>query len=117
MRSTRRIATVLSALLLTAVPLAAQAPPSESPSGGSAPAAQEQEKKEQPKGRTPTIQHLRPADQRGLNVFETPKDPGVEYSGFKLDFGAAFTSQVQALSHETAAVPVVANGVNQNQLA
>ena len=117
MRSTRRIATALSALLITAAPLAAQAPPSESPSGGSAPAAQEQDKKEQPKGRTPTIQHLRPADQRGLNVFETPKDPGVEYTGFKLDFGAAFTSQVQALSHETAAVPVVVNGVNQNQLS
>ena len=32
-------------------------------------------------------------------MFETTKNPGVEFSGFKLDFGAAFTSQVQSLSH------------------
>jgi hypothetical protein len=102
MRSTRRIATALSALLLAAAPLAAQE--------ATAPAAKEQ-------GRKPTIQHLRPADQRGVNVFETPKDPGVEYTGFKIDFGAAFTSQVQNLSHETRAVPVIVNGVNANQLA
>ena len=42
-------------------------------------------------------------DQRGLNVFETTKDPGVEFTGFKLDFGAAFTSQVQNLSHRNTA--------------
>ena len=116
MRSTPRVVTVLAALLLTAAPLAAQAPPTENPTGGATP-AQEDKEKEQPKGRTPSIQHLRPADQRGLNVFETPKAPGVEYTGFKLDFGAAFTSQVQSLNHETTAVPVFVNGVNQNQLA
>jgi hypothetical protein len=64
-----------------------------------------------------TMQHFRPYDQRGINIFETPKDAGVEYTGFKLDFGAAFTSQVQWLDHENAAVPVVVNGVNANQLA
>ena len=36
-----------------------------------------------------------PQDKRGINVFETTKDPGVEFTGFKLDFGAAFTSQIQ----------------------
>jgi hypothetical protein len=64
-----------------------------------------------------TMQHFRPYDQRGINIFETPKDAGVEYTGFKLDFGAAFTSQVQWLDHENAAVPAVVNGVDNNQLA
>jgi hypothetical protein len=69
------------------------------------------------KARAITMQHFRPYDQRGINVFETPKDPGVEYTGFKLDFGAAFTSQVQNISHSNTATPVMANGVNANQLA
>ena len=43
------------------------------------------------------MQYYRPQDKRGLNVFETTKDPGVEFTGFKLDFGAGFTSQVQNL--------------------
>jgi hypothetical protein len=116
MRLTRRIVVALSALLLTAAPLAAQAPPADpGASGGSAPAQEAQAPKE--KGRPVTIQHLRPADQRGINVFETPKEPGVEYTGFRVDFGAAFTSQVQALDHETTAAPVIVNGVNTNQLA
>jgi hypothetical protein len=50
-------------------------------------------------------------------VFETPKDAGVEYTGFKLDFGAAFTSQLQSLKHENGAAPNVVNGINANQLA
>ena len=50
-------------------------------------------------------------------MFETTKDPGAEFTGFKLDFGAAFTSQVQNLSHSNTAAPNVVNGVNANQLA
>ncbi len=69
------------------------------------------------KARAITMQHFRPYDQRGINIFETPKDPGVEYTGFKLDFGAAFTSQVQNVSHSNTAVPVMVNGVDTNQLA
>ena len=69
------------------------------------------------KGRPMTIQYLRPLDKRGLNVFETTKDPGAEFTGFKMDFGAAFTSQVQNLEHRTAALPNMVNGVNANQLA
>jgi hypothetical protein len=69
------------------------------------------------KGRPITIQYYRPLDQRGSNVFETTKEPGVEYTGFKLDFGAAFTSQVQNLSHRNTAAPTVVAGVNTNQLA
>ena len=114
MRRTLRIAITLSAFLVAAAPLAAQAPPENTPAaaGGAQdkPAAQEE-------GRRIVIQHFRPQDQRGLNVFEAPKEPGAEYTGFRLDFGAAFTSQVQSLEHENAAVPVMVNGVNSNQLA
>ena len=69
------------------------------------------------KGRPITIQYFRPLDQRGINVFETTKEPGVAYTGFKLDFGAAFTSQAQMLSHQNTAQPNVVSGVNANQLA
>jgi hypothetical protein len=69
------------------------------------------------KGRPITMQHFRPLDRRGINMFETPKEPGVEYTGFKLDWGAAFTSQVQSLSHSNTAMPNIVNGVNSNQLA
>ena len=64
------------------------------------------------------IQNFRHADKRGLNVFETPKDPGVAYTGFKLDWGAAFTQQFQGLRHENSAVAVPdATGANKNELA
>jgi hypothetical protein len=69
------------------------------------------------KGRPIAMQYARALDKRGINVFETTKDPGVEFTGFKLDFGAAFTSQVQNLSHRNTAAPNVVNGVNANQLA
>jgi hypothetical protein len=68
-------------------------------------------------GRPITIQHYRPLDKRGLNIFESPKAPGVEYTGFKLDWGAAFTSQVQSLSHSNTATPNMVSGVDANQLA
>jgi hypothetical protein len=68
-------------------------------------------------GRPITIQHSRPLDKRGINVFETSKDPGVEYTGFKLDWGAAFTSQVQSLSHSNTADANIVAGVNTNELA
>ena len=64
------------------------------------------------------IQHLRPADARGLNMFEPPKDDGIPYTGFKLGIGAAFTQQYQGLQHSNTAVPKFASGstINQNQL-
>ena len=52
-------------------------------------------------GRPITIQHVRPQDQRGINMFETSKEPGVEYKGFRVDFGAAFTAQFQGLGMRT----------------
>jgi hypothetical protein len=64
------------------------------------------------------IQNLRPNDARGINVFEAPKRDGVPFTGFKMNFGAAFTQQFQGLGHTNTAAPRVATGstVNQNQL-
>ena len=63
-----------------------------------------------------TIQHIRALDQRGINVFESPKWDNVAYDGFALAWGAAFTSQFQGLDHSNTATPNVVAGVNQNQL-
>jgi hypothetical protein len=49
------------------------------------------------------IQHMRALDQRGLNVFESPKEPGAAYTGFKLSWGGAFAQQFQNLTHRNAA--------------
>jgi len=62
------------------------------------------------------IQHMRPLDQRGLNVFESPKEAGARYEGFKLSWGGAFAQQFQNLTHKNTASPKVVSGVNQNQL-
>ncbi len=62
-----------------------------------------------------TVQYLRPYDKRGINVFETPKVAGVDYTGFALQWGAAFTQQFQALDHETAgstALKEIGSGFN-----
>src|SRR5260370_31255697 len=63
------------------------------------------------------MQYFRPLDKRGLGIFETTKTPGAEFTGFKLDFNAQFTSQVQALTHRNTAAANIVNGVNTNQLA
>ena len=58
------------------------------------------------------VQRLRPADQRGLNKFESPKDDGVAFNGFQLHIGGAFLQSFQGLSHENkAAAKVVKNAV------
>jgi hypothetical protein len=63
------------------------------------------------------FQHIRPADARGLNMFEAPKYDTVPYTGFKLGWGAAMTQQFQGLRHSnTAAAKPDVNGVNTNQL-
>jgi hypothetical protein len=62
------------------------------------------------------IQHIRPADQRGLNIFEPPKNDGIPYTGFKLSWGAAFTQQFQGLTHSNTAAPRIVNTVDQNKL-
>jgi hypothetical protein len=62
------------------------------------------------------IQHMRPRDQRGINVFEPPKEDTVPFTNFKIGLGAAFTQQFQGLEHSNTAAPKVVNGVNANQL-
>jgi hypothetical protein len=68
------------------------------------------------------MQYYRAVDKRGLNVFETTKDAGAEFTGVKVDVNAAFTSQLQWLDHSNSAVPVMIPGTNgqpfnSNQLA
>src|SRR5688572_785941 len=126
MRLTLRFATALTALLALTSPVAAQdtsqnaARSSESAAASTPSTTEEQEKAAAEaswkKGRPARIQYSRALDKRGINVFETTKDPGVEFTGFKLDFGAGFTSQVQNLAHSTTAAPNMVNGVNANQL-
>ena len=67
------------------------------------------------------IQHIRPADQRGNNVFEPPKRDNVRYNGFQLTWGASFAQQFQVLEHENTAAERPAtdasgNPYNANQL-
>ena len=63
------------------------------------------------------IQHLRPADQRGVRMFEAPKNDDVPFTGFRIDWSAAFAQQFQGLDHSNDALANPnANGVDQNQL-
>ncbi|HEX3867866.1 MAG TPA: hypothetical protein VHV78_13985 [Gemmatimonadaceae bacterium] len=62
------------------------------------------------------IDHIRPSDQRGLNVFEATKEDQVPFTGFALSIGGAFTQEFQGLSHQNTAQAVMASGVNTNQL-
>ena len=64
------------------------------------------------------VQRLRPVDQRGINMFETPKKDLVPFEGLAVEFGAAFTQQFQGLSHENGAVAMTPTGGtgNANQL-
>lgn len=68
--------------------------------------------------RTPGLSHFRPHDARSLNQFEPPKREGASYQGFKIEFGAAFTQQFQALDHSNTALPNITGTppVNVNQL-
>ncbi len=84
-----------------------------------APAA-DSAKKEAPKAvslfRSLEINHIRPADQRGVNVFESPKEDQVPFNGFAFSLGGAFTQEFQGLDHKNTASAVMVNGVNSNQL-
>jgi hypothetical protein len=127
-----RIATALTAWLAVAAPVVAQEPSGGPPSppdsngatekastesAGSTTTSADDEKASWKNGRPITMQYFRAQDKRGINVFETTKDPGVEFTGFKLDFGAAFTSQLQDVSHRNTAAPNLVSGVDANQLA
>lgn len=67
------------------------------------------------------IQFFRAYDQTGINVFETPREDSVPYSGFKFRLGANFKQQYQNLKHENQATPLLAfagtpNEFDQNKL-
>ena len=49
------------------------------------------------------IGHMRPADSRGVNVFESPKEDNVPFNGFVLSFGGAFNQEFQGLQHQNSA--------------
>lgn len=106
----------LAALLLTATPVVAQSGPATNgtPGASDTAAAAEEEISTAP---PITIQYTRPMDQRGLNMFETPKENDVPFEGFKLNWGAAFTQQFQMIDHSNTAAPRLVDGVDQNQLA
>jgi len=63
-----------------------------------------------------TIQHTRPTDERGVNVFEPPKEDTVSFKGARLSWGAAFRQDFQGLDHENTAAARLVNGVDQNKL-
>ena len=132
MRAIIRFATALTATLALAAPAAAQQPSSgpaaptetaatetlspEEAAAAAAKAAKEAAKESWTKGRPIVMQYFRPQDKRGVNVFETTKDAGVEFTGFKLDVNAGFTSQVQSLTHSNTAEPAMVLGINTNRL-
>lgn len=58
----------------------------------------------------------RPADQRGLHVFETPKGAPTPFQGVEVHWGAAFTQQFQALEHSNDAEEALHDGVDANEL-
>jgi hypothetical protein len=60
------------------------------------------------------IQYFRPYDQRGINVFETPKTDTLAFDELKLRIGANFTQQFQSLSHSNSENMV--GEVNKNAL-
>jgi hypothetical protein len=104
----------IAASVAVAVPLAAQSTVSTSQSAIPATAAAESSAT----ASFPVIEieHLRPRDVRGVNVFEAPKTDTIPFTNMKLGLGAAFTQQFQGLEHSNAATPNSINGINANQL-
>ncbi len=56
------------------------------------------------------ILNYRPYDQRGVNMFETPKESNGAETGFKVRLGGNFTQQFQALDHENKAESIDKDG-------
>ncbi|RMG28814.1 MAG: hypothetical protein D6730_04980 [Bacteroidetes bacterium] len=67
-----------------------------------------------------SIANFRAYDQRGVHVFEAPKEMDKPFEGLKVRVGGNFTQQFQALTHENTATPRLVemgeNEVNLNQL-
>lgn len=60
------------------------------------------------------LDNFRPRDQRGINVFEAPKDTISTFDGVQVRVGGASTIQFQALDHENSGVPLKEIGNNFN---
>lgn len=110
--------TTLMAAMLFTLPLAAQEGGNTGTTGSGKPDSSAKPAPTTAVSKAPgiEIQYLRVNDQRGVNVFETPKEAGAPYAGFKLNFGAAFTQQFQGLGHSNTAAPKVTNNVDANKL-
>jgi hypothetical protein len=121
---TLKYASMLAILL--AAPLAAQGEQvalAGAAADGKAEASDTTDAKAAPVATVPkiTVQHMRPYDQRGVNVFEAPKNDATPYTGFTLDWGAAFNQPFQSLDHSNTAVAKPAKDAagkeyNANQL-
>lgn len=62
------------------------------------------------------LDNLKPRDQRGLTVFENPKDTVSTFDHLRVKVGGAFALQFQGIRHENNATPVMVNGFNTTQL-
>jgi len=61
------------------------------------------------------LENFRPRDQRGVDVFESPKDTTSTFENVKVRLGGASTLQYQSINHENSgAVPLVDLGDNFN---
>ena len=116
---------ILAALAAATPALAQQPVVTQAGSARDSAAATDTQPTKQPASRMPRyiasasqIQHIRYADQRGVNVFESPKEAGADFTGLKVSWGGAFAQQYQNLTHRNAAAPKLVTGstVNQNQL-
>jgi hypothetical protein len=117
------IATAVGAVLLYAAPITAQAPPTDPAPGATTTQTEEKqapEEKQPPEnGRPITMQHFRPLDQRGINIFETPKSDMGGPDEFKVRIGGNFAQQFQSLDHSNNADSVAISATdptNANRL-
>ena len=62
------------------------------------------------------IQNIRPVDQRGINMFESPKTDTTTFKKVEIGWGGAFEQDFQNLTHTNTATSVLVNGVNKNAL-
>lgn len=62
----------------------------------------------------PELQYYRTPGVKGLNVFETPKENNVEFTGVKVRVGGDFALQMQGLNHESGVDTLMTLGTNFN---
>lgn len=60
------------------------------------------------------LQNWRPNDQRGINIFESPREDTVGFDGFKIRIGGDFAMQFQGLTQSNTAGDLVELGTNFN---